>query len=311
MKRLTCLFGPFKNAQRHPGEGFVGWAKRSGPICCRTLMGALRFAHPTRLFLSAFLLFWSALAQAYDHGAWDALLKRHVQPIRAGVATEVDYAGMARERAALKGYLDGLSAVRRDEFNRWPKPERLAFLINAYNAWTLELILTAWPDVKSIKELGSLFRSPWKKAFIPLLGETRSLDDIEHGMIRAKGVYDEPRIHFAVNCASIGCPALRAEAFSAARLDAQLADATRLFLADRSRNRWQGDDLAVSSIFKWYGDDFKQTGGLNAFFASQADALGLNEAQKQRLREGRVEIEFLDYDWKLNGLNRANGLNRR
>jgi len=290
---------------------FVGWAKRSGPICRRAVMGPLCLAHPTRLFLLAFMLFWSALAQAYDHAAWDALLKRHVQPIRAGVATEVDYAGMARERAALKGYLDGLAAVRRDEFNRWPKPERLVFLINAYNAWTVELILTAWPEVKSIKELGSLFRSPWKRAFIPLLGETRSLDDIEHGMIRAKGVYDEPRIHFAVNCASIGCPALRAEAFSAARLDAQLADATRLFLADRSRNRWQGDGLAVSSIFKWYGDDFKQVGGLNAFLASQADALGLTEAQKQRLREGRVEIEFLDYDWKLNGLNRANGLNRR
>jgi hypothetical protein len=258
-----------------------------------------------RLFILAFLLFWSAIAQAYDHGAWDALLKRHVQPIRAGVATEVDYVGMARERAARKGYLDGLAAVRRDEFNRWSKPERLAFLINAYNAWTVELILTAWPEIESIKELGSLFRSPWKKAFIPLLGETRSLDDIEHGMIRAKGVYDEPRIHFAVNCASIGCPALRTEAFSAARLDAQLADATRLFLADRSRNRWQGNGLAVSSIFKWYGDDFKQIGGLKVFFANHADTLGLNAAQRSQLLEGRVDIEFLDYDWKLNKVNRA------
>jgi len=258
-----------------------------------------------RLFILAFLLFWSAIAHAYDHGAWDALLKRHVQPIRAGVATEVDYVGMARERAALKGYLDGLAEVRRDEFNRWSKPERLAFLINAYNAWTVELILTAWPEINSIKELGSLFRSPWKKAFIPLLGQTRSLDDIEHCMIRAKGVYDEPRIHFAVNCASIGCPALLTEAFSAARLDAQLADATRLFLADRSRNRWQGNGLAVSSIFKWYGDDFKLVGGLNAFFASQADALGLNAAQRRQLLEGRVDIEFLDYDWKLNKVNRA------
>ena len=258
-----------------------------------------------RLLLIIFTLFWSALAQAYDHGAWDALLKRHVQPIRAGVATEVDYAGMARERAALKGYLDGLAAVRQDDFNRWPKPERLAFLINAYNAWTVELILTAWPEIKSIKELGSLFRSPWKKEFIPLLGATRSLDGIEHGMIRAKGAYDEPRIHFAVNCASIGCPALRAEAFSAVRLDAQLADATRLFLADRSRNRWQGNGLAVSSIFKWYGDDFKQVGGLNAFLASQADALGLSSAQKRQLLEGRADIDFLDYDWNLNRLNRT------
>jgi len=98
---------------------------------------------------------------------------------------------------------------------------------------------------------------------------------------------------------------LLTEAFSAARLDAQLADATRLFLADRSRNRWQGNGLAVSSIFKWYGDDFKLVGGLNAFFASQADALGLNAAQRRQLLEGRVDIEFLDYDWKLNKVNRA------
>jgi len=78
-----------------------------------------------------------------------------------------------------------------------------------------------------------------------------------------------------------------------------------LFLADRSRNRWQGNGLAVSSIFKWYGDDFKLVGGLNAFFASQADALGLNAAQRRQLLEGRVDIEFLDYDWKLNKVNRA------
>lgn len=253
-----------------------------------------------RLFLMALMLGWSAIAQAYDHSSWDALLKRHVHPVRAGVATEVDYVGMARERSALKGYLDGLATVRSEEFSRWPKPERLAFLINAYNAWTVELILTAWPDVDSIKDLGSMFRSPWKKAFIPLLGATRSLDDIEHGLIRAKGAYDEPRIHFAVNCASIGCPALRPEAYSTARLDAQLADATRLFLSDRSRNRLEGGELKLSSIFKWYGGDFEHAGGLNLFLAAQGEALGLTETQRRSLRDGRIEIDFLDYDWRLN-----------
>jgi hypothetical protein len=255
-----------------------------------------------RLFLSACLLCWSAIAQAYDHSAWDGLLKHHVQAIRAGVATEVDYAGMARDRAALKGYLDGLATVRQDDFNRWPKPERLAFLINAYNAWTVELILTAWPDIKSIKELGTLLRSPWKKEFIPLLGATRSLDGIEHGLIRAKGVYDEPRIHFAVNCASIGCPALRPEAYTAVRLDAQLADATRLFLSDRNRNRVERGELKVSSIFKWYGADFDRVGGLNGFLAAQGEALGLNETQRRSLRDDRMKIGFLDYDWSLNRL---------
>ncbi len=253
-----------------------------------------------RALLILLCLLWTNLALAFDHGAWDSLLKRHVQPVRGGVATEVDYAGMARDRVALKAYLDGLAAVRNEEFSRWPKPERLAFLINAYNAWTVELILTAWPDVKSIKDLGTLFRSPWKKEFIPLLGATRSLDDIEHGLIRAKGVYAEPRIHFAVNCASIGCPALRPEAYTAARLEAQLADATRLFLSDRSRNRLEGGEFKLSSIFKWYGEDFERAGGLNRFLAAQGEALGLAETQRQALRDGRLEIDFLDYDWRLN-----------
>jgi hypothetical protein len=252
-------------------------------------------------------IFWATLgpvqaqAQAFDHRTWDGLLERHVRSIRGGVATQVDYAGMARERAALKGYLDTLAAVKEADFRRWPKNERLAFLINAYNAWTVELVLTAWPQVDSIKDLGSLLASPWKKSFIPLLGRTRSLDDIEHKLIRAKGVFDEPRIHFAVNCASVGCPALRPDAYTAKRLDGQLADATRSFLGDRSRNRLANGRLEVSSIFKWYGDDFERAGGLRAFLAGQGEALGLTNAERQGLRDGSLKIAFLDYDWRLNG----------
>jgi hypothetical protein len=145
-----------------------------------------------------------------------------------------------------------------------------------------------------------LLESPWKKRFIPLLGRTRSLDDIEHEMIRPKGVYDEPRIHFAVNCASIGCPALRTEAYTGTRLDAQLADATRRFLADRTRNRLAGGKLEVSNIFKWYGEDFERAGGLRAFLAGQSDALGLTDAQHRSLQDGSLEIVFLDYDSRLN-----------
>ena len=257
-----------------------------------------------RFLLIAICLSWATLAQAqaaaFDHGAWDGLLKHHVRPIRGGVATQVDYAGMARKRALLKGYLDALAAVAEADFRRWPKPERLAFLINAYNAWTVELVLTAWPQLDSIKDLGSLLASPWKKDFIPLLGRTRSLDDIEHGLIRAKGAFEEPRIHFAVNCASIGCPALLPDAYTAARLDAQLADATRRFLTDRSRNRLADGRLEVSSIFKWYGDDFDRVGGLRAFLASQGETLGLTAAERRGLRDGSLEIQFLDYDWRLN-----------
>lgn len=164
----------------------------------------------------------------------------------------------------------------------------------------MDLVLDAWPNLESIKDLGSWFRNPWKKSFIPLFGKTVSLDDIEQGMIRAKGVYDEPRIHFAVNCASIGCPALRPEAYSGAGLDAQLADAARRFLSDRTRNRMADGQLEISSIFKWYGDDFDMVGGLRNFLASEGDALGLTDAQRQSLRERSLPIRFLDYDWRLN-----------
>lgn len=113
----------------------------------------------------------------------------------------------------------------------------MAFLINAYNAATVALILTRYPELDSIKELGSLLRSPWKRRFVDLLGARRSLDDIEHELLREAPDFAEPRIHFAVNCASLGCPALRPEAYEAERLEAQLADQTRRFLRDRSRNR--------------------------------------------------------------------------
>jgi hypothetical protein len=254
--------------------------------------------------LLALLAAQPARAAAFDHGPWDALLQRHVVELRGGQATQVDYAGIGRDRTQLARYLAATSAVSRAEFDHWPAPEQLAFLINAYNAWTVELIVRAGPKIDSIRDLGSLLQSPWKKRFVPLLGETRSLDDIEHQLIRGSGRYQEPRIHFAVNCASVGCPALRREAYVAARLDAQLEEATRLFLADRTRNRASGESLQVSSIFKWYREDFEAgwrgARNLDAFLASYGDALGLDAARRQQLARGEIEIEFLDYDWRLN-----------
>jgi hypothetical protein len=243
-------------------------------------------------------------ALAFDHAPFDALLKQHVVEVRGGLATQVDYGGLRRDRAQLESYLKTLSAVTPSAFAAWDKSERLAFLINAYNAWTLELVLTGDPQIKSIKDLGSLVRSPWKKRFIALLGQTRSLDDIEHGMIRAEGVYEEPRIHFAVNCASIGCPALRREAYTGARLQAQLEQATQAFLRDRSRNRLEGGVLKMSSIFEWYAEDFERGWGgfesLAQFLARYAEALGVSPQQVAALRSGDLEIEYLSYDWRLN-----------
>jgi len=197
-----------------------------------------------------------------------------------------------------------------EQYRGWSDGQRLAFLINAYNAFTVELILTAYPDIQSIKDLGGFFQSPWKQRFFTLLGKERHLDDLEHGLIRAPGVFDEPRIHFAVNCASIGCPMLRNEAYTAGQLEGQLADAIARFLADGSRNRFDAatGTLWLSKIFDWYGDDFEQGhrgfDSLQSSLAVYADRLGQeSEQDRRRIRDGDYRVRFLDYDWRLNSVS--------
>ena len=247
-----------------------------------------------------------AAAQAFDHShaAWTALLKKHVVLLGGGKASQLRYAGMAAERAPLKAYTDSLSAVGSAAFNGFSKPQQMAFLINAYNAFTVELILTRYPQLASIRDLGSLLSSPWKPKFIKLLGTEMSLDNIEHDTLRAKGRYDDPRIHFAVNCASVGCPMLREEAFVAERLEAQLDEQALRFMSDRSRNRYADGKLELSKIFDWYGGDFKLgykgIASLAAFAARYANQLADAPADRERIKAMTVDIAFLDYDWKLN-----------
>ncbi len=257
------------------------------------------------LTISMLSLLVAADVFAFDHDIFATVVKKHVIMQDGGKSSTVDYHQLLQDEATLDRYLERLGAVLQADFDSWEKPEQLAFLINAYNAWTLKLILGAYPDLESIKDLGSLFQSPWKKRFIPLLEETRSLDDIEHGLIRGSGRYNDPRIHFAVNCASIGCPALRNEAYRGDRLEAQLEEATRLFLADRSRNRAVGDNtLEISSIFKWYKEDFesgwRDAATLARFLALYGASLGLDAEQIGQLRAGAYDITYLDYDWELN-----------
>ncbi|HET9031742.1 MAG TPA: DUF547 domain-containing protein [Dokdonella sp.] len=247
-----------------------------------------------------------AQAEGFDqaHAAWNTLVADHVQWNAEGTTSTVDYAGFARDAKALDAYLDTLSKIDRKTVDSWNQDDREAFLINAYNAATVKLILTRYPNLKSIKDLGGLFSSPWKKEFVDLLGERRSLDSIEHTLLRGASDYSDPRIHFAVNCASIGCPALRPEAYVGATLRTQLADQTTRFLKDRSRNRLASDGklVQVSKIFDWYAGDFDaHTGGVGAFLTDHADALGLDAEKAQRLREGKLSIDFTDYDWSLNG----------
>lgn len=255
-----------------------------------------------RALLFVATLFLAAFARAdfdHSHGAWTALLKKHVVVIDGGQASRVRYAGFAGDRALLKAYLAALSAVSENEFRAFSKPQQLAFLINAYNAHMVEKVLTKYPDIRSVWDFGKLIGNPFKDRFFTLLGKPMSLDAVEHDTIRAPGVHDEPRIHFAVNCASVGCPMLREEAYVADRLDRQLEEQTRRFLTDRSRNRYDtpGDALEVSKIFDWYGKDFR---GIEAWLGARAALLSDKPDEQARISDGKGRIRFLEYDWALN-----------
>jgi len=239
----------------------------------------------------------------HNHRVWNELLKDHVFWLDDGVASVVNYPDFLTDKVALERYLASVSAVAKADYQRWSREQRLAFLINAYNAFTVKLVLDHWP-VESIKDIGGWFSKPWKMEFFTLLGEDHHLDWIEHEVIRKPGNFNEPRIHFAVNCAAIGCPALRAEAYVGERLDSQLDDQTRRFLADRSRNRIDGDTLKLSSIFKWYREDFEQgwqgIDSLEEFLLLRARTLGIPTSRDSAPSIENLAIEFLDYDWSLN-----------
>ncbi len=263
------------------------------------------------LVLFAASVSFYASAEAGLHSTFDKLLGKYVTPISNGASTQVNYDGFKKERNTLNEYLARLSKVEQSTFDSWDKDKQLAFLINAYNAYTIELILTEYPDIDSIRDLGSFFSSPWKKEIAPLLGETRTLDEIEHELIRgtnqATKTYNEPRIHFAVNCASIGCPALREEAYTGDKLDSQLEAQTKRFLADTSRNKMSDNTLYLSKIFDWYSEDFegkngewRDTSTLNEFILLYEDAMQLTETQVSALKNDTADIEYLNYDWALN-----------
>jgi hypothetical protein len=244
----------------------------------------------------------------FDHSyaAWDALLKKHVKWLPDGKQSRVNYKGMAADRAELKKVLDSFSAVPKADFDKWSREQQMVFLTNAYNAFTIEVILTKYPDLKSIKDIGSFVSSTWKKKFFTLLGEERHLDWIEHEQLRPR--YNEPRIHVAVNCASIGCPALPQEAFTPAKFDAQMEEGMVRFMGDRTRNRMADGKLEVSQIFKWFKEDFekgnKGFAKLEDVFAKYADQLTAVPAEREKLRAKSVSVSHLDYDWSLNDLGR-------
>jgi hypothetical protein len=263
------------------------------------------------LFIANFALLAGGkpvFSQNFDHGysAWEALLRKHVRWLPDNKQSRANYKGFATDRTELGKVLESFSAVSQAQFNAFSKEQQMAFLINAYNAFTVEVILTKYPDLKSIKELGLFNRGPWKNEFFTLLGAKRHLDWIEHEQLRPK--YAEPRVHVAVNCASIGCPALFPEAFTATKMEAMLEDGMRRFMGDRTRNRYENGKLQVSNIFKWFKEDFekghKGFGKLEDVFAKYADLLTTDETARNQIKAKTVSISHLDYDWSLNDTGR-------
>lgn len=259
--------------------------------------------------LAAIALPFGAVAQSsfdHTHAAWDTLLRKHVGLINDGRASQFNYKDVAQERAALTAYLQSLSAVTPAQYASWSKTQQYAFLANAYNAFTVEKILTRYPNLNSIRDFGIVFGNPWKDRFFTLLGKPQHLDGIEHEVMRAPGAFDDPRVHVAVNCAAVGCPMLGNRAFTSERINAQLDELFMRFMSDRSRNRYnaQTKTVELSRIFDWYGKDFEKghrgLSSVNDVVAKYADQLADAPDDRAQLRSGQVPIRFLEYDWSLN-----------
>jgi len=218
-----------------------------------------------------------SVAAPPSHQIWDQLLQAHVTSTGS-----VDYQGFVKDKAKLASYLELLD--QHVPQSDWTRKQAMAYWINAYNAFTVNLIVSHYP-LKSIRDL----KEPWDRKNIQLGGKTYSLNDIEHKILRER--YKDARIHFAVNCAALSCPPLYNRAFTAEKLNSQLQSRTSSFIRSNSYNQIGTNGAKLSQIFNWYRADFEQEGSLVSY---------LNAYSTQSISEG-ASIEFLNYDWKLNG----------
>lgn len=238
--------------------------------------------------------------ETIDHSAWTELLTKYVRPQALG-ASRFDYKAVDQaDRDRLRRYIAGLEQVDPATLDR---AGQIALLANLYNAKTIDIVLEHYP-VASIKDislggglLAAITGGPWKQKVTKLRGEALSLDDLEHGILRP--VFRDPRVHYALNCASLGCPSLPTEAFTGAKLQSQLDTAARAFINDPRGVNASADTLRVSSIYSWFQEDFggNEAGVLKhlKLFASPSLAERLSHAQR---------IDGYAYDWNLNDVSR-------
>lgn len=233
-----------------------------------------------------------------SHATFDSLLQKHVTS-----EGTVNYKGFIQDSVRFNEYLTLLKNNHPNKKN-WSKDEQLAYWINAYNAFTVQLIVDNYP-VKSIKDIKSgigFVNSVWDIKFIKIEGQEYDLNNIEHSIIRTE--FNEPRIHFAVNCASYSCPRLRNEAFTAERLEEQLEDQARLFFNDERKNKIiSKDKIILSSILKWYSTDFTNKGLFSRIFGGKGRTQKLINFVNPYVDidiNKNAEIEFMDYRWDLN-----------
>lgn len=223
--------------------------------------------------------------QPVTHERWDALLKKHV-----GADGLVDYQGFIRDSSALNDYLKLLESTHPSS-DSWSRREQMAYWINAYNAYTVQLIVRNYPieSIKDIKRGIAFVNSIWDVKFIHIQGFTYDLNNIEHNILRP--VFKDARIHAAINCASMSCPKLLPEAFTEEKLEGQLERVMRDFINDPKRNQVQQDKAEVSEIFKWFKGDFERDAGSVRNY--------LNRYAENRI-DKNVNLSYINYDWSLN-----------
>ncbi|MCX7550904.1 DUF547 domain-containing protein [Xanthomarina sp. F2636L] len=227
------------------------------------------------LLFMVFVFFQKVEAQIINYNTWSTFLEKHVNSFG-----EVNYQAIQIDQDLLEASLKSFSKTKPE--SSWSKDETLAYWINAYNAFTIKLIIDNYP-IKSIKDL----KNPWDQKFIPIGKQSMSLNEIEHEILRKM---NEPRIHFAIVCASKSCPKLLNKAYLPSKLDLQLTVATEDFLSDESKNNISKDQITISKIFKWFSEDFTQNGSLIEFLNKYTSVQISKKAKKK----------FMNYNWELN-----------